>query len=260
MVAGLMISVRNLHKRYGEQTVLDGVSFDIARGSVSTIIGRSGGGKSVLLKHLIGLEKPDSGEIVIDGINLVGIAPAQLNKLRMRFGVLFQGGALFDSLSVRENVAFPLREHTRLSEKEIQDQVMSLLAMVELADHAEKFPSQISGGMQKRVGLARALALDPDIVFFDEPTSGLDPLTRSSIYALIDRTHKERSATYVMVSHDIRGVFAISQQLMMLWGGKIVARGTPDEMKRNADPVVRQFITGSLFGPVGGEHSKRMAT
>jgi len=249
-----MISVRNLYKRYGEQQVLDGVSFDIAKGSVSTIIGRSGGGKSVLLKHLIGLEKPDSGEIVIDDVNVAGIAPKDLNELRKRFGVLFQGGALFDSLKVRENVEFPIREHTDLSDKDIQDKAMALLEMVELAEHAEKLPSQISGGMQKRVALARALALNPDIVFFDEPTSGLDPVTRSAIYALIDRTHKERSATYVIVSHDIRGTFAISDEVMMLWGGKIISRGAPSELEHSPDPVVRQFITGSLEGPIGAEH------
>lgn len=249
-----MISVRNLYKRYGEQTVLDGVSFDIAKGSVSTIIGRSGGGKSVLFKHLIGLETPDSGEIVIDGINLVGISPRELNRLRKRFGVLFQGGALFDSLSLGENVAFPIREHTDLPEKEVRDRVMHLLDMVELAEHADKLPGQISGGMRKRVALARALALCPEIVFFDEPTSGLDPVTRSAIHALIERTHRELSATYVIVSHDIGGVFRISDHVMMLWGGRIVSGGRPEEMKRNPDPVVQQFITGSLEGPIRAEH------
>ncbi len=204
----------------------------------------------MLMKQMIGLEKPDSGEVVIDGKDIVRMDGPELNNVRRRFGVLFQGNALFDSLTVRENVAFPVREHTRLAEKEANDLVMAKLEKVELAEDADKFPSQLSGGMRKRVGLARALALDPDIVFFDEPTTGLDPVTRSAIYDLIVRTHQERNVTYVIVSHDIEGAFYISESIMMLWDGKIVARGTPAEIQAISDPIVRQFITGSLQGPI----------
>jgi len=245
-----MISVNGVRKRYGDQQVLDGVSFHVRAGTVTTIIGRSGGGKTVLLKHMIGLETPDAGEIVVDGENLIGMRGPALNRIRRRFGVLFQEGALLDSLTARENVAFPLREHSRLSDSEIDTVVTSRLATVGLAEHGDKYPSQISTGMRRRVGLARALALDPDIVFFDEPTAGLDPITTSAIYALILRTHRERSVTYVLVSHDIEGVFAISDEVMMLWDGKIVASGEPIAIKNSSDPVIQQFVTGSLKGPI----------
>jgi phospholipid/cholesterol/gamma-HCH transport system ATP-binding protein len=248
-----MIVVENVHKRYGEQIVLDGISLRILKGTVTSIIGRSGGGKSVLLKHLIGLERPDKGTIAIDGENLFDMSAPDLNKMRRRFGVLFQEGALFDSRTVSENVAFPVREHTSLSEEEIQELVTAKLAAVGLSHHADKLPAQISGGMRKRVGLARALALEPEIVFFDEPTTGLDPIIRSAIYALLVRTHRERSITYVVVSHDIEGVFHISDEIMMLWDGRIVARGTAEEMRNSPNPIVRQFITGSLKGPIHAE-------
>lgn len=245
-----MIQVNNVHKQYGDQKVLDGISLSIRKGTVTTIIGRSGGGKSVLLKHLIGLERPDSGDIIIDGESIVGMRGSDVIRVRRRFGILFQDGALFDSLSVAENVAFPLREHTRLKESEIMAVVKEKLAGVGMSGHDEKFPAQISGGMRKRVGLARALALDPDIVFFDEPTSGLDPVTKGAIYRLIKKTHVERSMTYVIVSHDIQGVFDISDEVMMLWEGRILAGGPPGEMRQSSDPVVRQFLNGSADGPI----------
>jgi len=245
-----MIAVQGVHKRYGDQKVLNGVDLSIAGGTVTTIIGRSGGGKSVLLRHLIGLERPDEGEILIDGADIVGMDSIDLNKMRRRFGVLFQEGALFDSFSVRDNVAFPLREHTGLSDSVIEEIAEIKLSAVGLEEHADKFPSQISGGMRKRVGLARALALDPDIVFFDEPTAGLDPLTKASIYSLIIRAHRESSITYVMVSHDIGGILDVSDQIMMLWEGRIIAQGTPKEIVNNPDPLVQQFVTGSLRGPI----------
>lgn len=230
--------------------MLDGVNFTIQRGTVTTIIGRSGGGKSVLLRHLMGLETPDSGEVIIDGENLSRMGDADLNRIRRRFGILFQEGALFDSLTVAENVAFPLEEHTKLSQSEIMDVVREKLATVGMTGHEDKYPAQISGGMRKRTALARALALDPDIVFFDEPTTGLDPVTKSAIYALIKTTHEQTSTTYVIVSHDIRGVFPVSDETMMLWDGRILARGTPEEMERYPDPVVQQFISGSPEGPI----------
>ncbi len=245
-----MIQVKNVHKQFGAQKVLDGISFSVEKGTVTTIIGRSGSGKSVLLKHLIGLVKPDSGDILIDGENIVRMRGPEVIKLRRRFGILFQDGALFDSLTVAENVAFPIREHTKLRDAEVMDLVHRKLSVVGMTGHDEKLPAQISGGMRKRVGLARALALDPDIVFFDEPTTGLDPLTKGAIYDLIKRTHSNASITYVIVSHDIQGVFGVSDEVMMLWDGKILASGTPEVMRRSTHPVVRQFLNGTADGPI----------
>lgn len=245
-----MIRVENVHKWYGGQKVLDGISFDITTGSVTTIIGGSGAGKSVLIRLMIGLEQPDRGAIVIDGENIVGMRHSKLNKIRGRFGVLFQDGALFDSLSVRENVAFPIREHLRLREEEIERIVQEKLAKVGMSGHEGKFPAELSGGMRKRVGLARALALEPDIVFFDEPTSGLDPIIQGLIFRLIVSTHSDRTSTYVLVSHDIQGVMKISDEIKLLFEGKIAAEGTPQEISSSADPLIQQFITGSPTGPI----------
>jgi phospholipid/cholesterol/gamma-HCH transport system ATP-binding protein len=245
-----MIRLEDVHKRYGHQKVLNGVSFEVKTGSVTTIMGRSGAGKSVLMKHMIGLERPDSGRILIDERNIVGMNTPQLNKIRRRFGVLFQDGALFDSLSVKDNVAFPLREHLKVSERQVSDIVHDKLALVGMTGHEDKFPGALSGGMRKRVGLARALALEPDIVFFDEPTSGLDPITKGVIYRLIMDTHARRSTTYVLVSHDIKGILELSDEVMLLFDGKIIVQGTPEEIRNSSDLAVRQFLTGSPEGPM----------
>ena len=248
-----MIHVEELYKRYGDQQVLNGVTFDIRTGSVTTLMGLSGSGKSVLMRHMIGLEKPDRGAILVDGENIVGMKPKQLNRIRRRFGVLFQEGALFDSLSVRENVAFPIREHRNLSETTIQEIVLEKLTNVGMREHQEKFPAELSGGMRKRVGLARALALEPEIVFFDEPTTGLDPITKSAIYRLIEQTHSEGSITYVLVSHDVQGVLEVSDDIMLLFDGRIAGRGSPSEIRDSLDPAVKQFMTGSSDGPLSIE-------
>ncbi len=245
-----MIRLDNVHKKYGDQNVLDGISLNIEAGSITTIIGKSGGGKSVLIRQMIGLEKPDSGAIYIEDKNIVNMRPAELNRMRRRFGVLFQDAALFDSLSVEENVAFPLREHLKLSEGALAEKVEEKLAEVGMSQHKRKFPGQLSGGMRKRVGLARALALEPDIVFFDEPTSGLDPITRGLIYRLITETHKKRLSTYVLVSHDIQGALRISDEVMMLFNGKISAKASPEEILSSTDPFIKQFVTGSANGPI----------
>jgi phospholipid/cholesterol/gamma-HCH transport system ATP-binding protein len=248
-----MIHVEELYKRYGDQQVLNGVTFDIRTGSVTTLMGLSGSGKSVLMRHMIGLEKPDRGAILVDGENIVGMKPKQLNRIRRRFGVLFQEDALFDSLSVRENVAFPIREHRNLSEITIQEIVVEKLTNVGMSEHQEKFPAELSGGMRKRVGLARALALEPEIVFFDEPTTGLDPITKSAIYRLIEQTHSESSITYVLVSHDVQGVLEVSDEIMLLFDGRIAGRGSPSEIRDSLDPAVKQFMTGSSDGPLSIE-------
>lgn len=245
-----MIRVDGVYKRYGSQQVLEGATFSIPASKITTIMGRSGSGKSCLIRHMIGLEKPDRGAIFVDGKNIVGMKALGLNRIRRRFGVLFQEGALFDSLTVRENVAFPIREHKRLPENQVIELVGEKLSRVGMKDHQHKYPSELSGGMKKRVGLARALALQPEIVLFDEPTAGLDPITRSVIHRLIRETHEETATTYVLVSHDIEGMLDLSDEIIMLLNGRIASRGTPDEIRRSRDPAVRQFITGSPEGPI----------
>ncbi|MCX5861659.1 MAG: ABC transporter ATP-binding protein [Deltaproteobacteria bacterium] len=245
-----MIRIEGLHKRYGSQDVLKGVSFNIRKGSVTAVMGLSGSGKSVLMRHIIGLEQPDSGAIVIDGENIVTMKPRDLNRIRRRFGVLFQEGALFDSLSVKENVAFPVREHLNFADSKVLEIVEEKLAKVGMKDHQDKFPAELSGGMRKRVALARALALEPEIVFFDEPTTGLDPITKAAIYRLIEETHLESSGTYVVVSHDIEGILNISDDVVMLLKGKIAVQGDPAAILDSSDPAVRQFVTGSSDGPI----------
>jgi phospholipid/cholesterol/gamma-HCH transport system ATP-binding protein len=248
-----MIRLEQVHKRFNGQRVLNGVDLTIRKGSITTIIGRSGGGKSVLIRIMIGLERPDSGAIYVNGANIVGMTSKEVNRLRRRSGVLFQDAALFDSLTVRENVAFPIREHTRMREKEVRELVHEKLRQVGMTGHEDKFPSEISGGMRKRVGLARALALDPDVVLFDEPTSGLDPITKGVIYDLIEKTHQEREVTYILVSHDIHGILKVSQEVMMLFQGKIAVHGTAEEIRNSHDPLIRQFTTGSVTGPIAVE-------
>ncbi len=245
-----MIRVEDIHKSYGDQKVLDGINFQIETGQVASIIGRSGGGKTVLLRQMMGLEKPDQGRILIDGVNIVDMRPAELNSFRKSVGILFQDGALFDSLTVFENVAFPVREHARMSEKQLRDTVFRKLSEVGLTDAADKFPYQISGGMRKRAGLARALALDPTIVYFDEPTTGLDPIAKASLYSRIRQAHLERTVTFVLVSHDIKGVLEISDTILMLWQGKIMTSGTPDHIRNHSHALVQQFLTGSAHGPI----------
>ncbi|AFM27419.1 ABC transporter ATP-binding protein [Desulfomonile tiedjei] len=241
-----MISIKDVRKQYGEEVVLDRVNLEIKKNSVSTIIGGSGEGKSVLLRLMIGLEPPDSGEILIDGDNIVGMRESELNRIRRRFGVLFQDSALFDFLTVGENVAFPVREHLKLSEQEIQNIVQDKLAGVGLSGEEDKTPEQLSGGMRKRVALARALALDPDIVFFDEPTTGLDPVTSTVIFNLILKTHSERPVTYVLVSHDVQRALEFSQEVMMLYGGQIVAHGKPSEIRKDPDHPIQRFMEGTF--------------
>ena len=245
-----MIQLVDLHKSFGKQTVLDGVDLEIASGKTTVIIGQSGGGKSVLLKHMIGLLKPDKGEVLIDGADIARLGERDLNEIRKKFGMLFQEAALFDSMSVLENVAFPLREHTRMSEAEIRQTVADRLHAVGLTGVEEKMPSELSGGMRKRVGLARAIALRPQIVLFDEPTTGLDPIMTEAINRLIIDTQKNFNFTCVVISHDIRSIFEIGHRIAMLYEGRIIAHGTPEELKASRDPVIVQFLAGSVEGPI----------
>jgi len=245
-----MIILRNVNKSFGSQKVLDDLNLEIPDGKITAIIGPSGEGKSVLLKHLIGLLQPDSGQVEVDGENIVGLRRSKLNLIREKFGMLFQNVALFDSMTVFENVAFPLQEKTDLGPGEIRERVLSALENVGLKNIENKYPDQLSGGMKKRVGLARAVVLNPKIILFDEPTTGLDPIIKSAIHQLIKDTHQKFGFTAVIVSHEIPDIFDVAQNVAMLYKGKILRQGSPSEMKNSDHPAVRQFISGSLDGPI----------
>ncbi len=245
-----IVRIQGLTKSFGPHTVLEGLELDLEKDRVNIIIGRSGGGKSVLIKHIIGLLKPDKGSIMVRGQNIVPMSERELAGIRRDFGMLFQEAALFDSLNVAENVAFPLHEHTSKGYKEIDEVVQAKLAAVGLQGMGHKMPAELSGGMRKRVGLARALALDPKIVLFDEPTSGLDPVMAATINDLILRTRKEFGATCIVISHDINATMKIADNIFMLYQGRIIAQGSPGEIQESSDPVVRQFIRGEAAGPI----------
>jgi len=237
-----VIRLVGVKKTLGGQPVLQGVNLDVPRGKVTTVIGKSGGGKSVLLKHMIGLLKPDRGQVLVDGIDITRLSAHELNEVRKKFAMLFQGAALFDSLTVFENVAFPLREKTKLKEAEIQRKVLEMLEAVGLKGMGHKFPAELSGGMRKRAGLARALVMGPEIILFDEPTTGLDPLLARTINDLIVETHRRFGFTAVMVSHEIPGIFGISDYVAMLLDGVIAEMAPPKEFQRTRNPGVREFI------------------
>jgi phospholipid/cholesterol/gamma-HCH transport system ATP-binding protein len=245
-----MIKLTDVHKSFGAQKVLNGLNLEIPEGKVTAIIGPSGEGKSVLLKHIIGLLQPDSGRVEVDGESILGLRRSQLNRIREKFGMLFQNAALFDSMSVFENVAFPLQEKTKLTRDEIRRRVVSALEDVGLKNVEDKFPDELSGGMKKRVGLARAVVLNPKIILFDEPTTGLDPVIKRAIHHLIRETHTKFGFTAVVVSHEIPEIFDIAQNVAMLYQGEILQHGTPDDIQASTHPVVRQFISGSLDGPI----------
>jgi phospholipid/cholesterol/gamma-HCH transport system ATP-binding protein len=239
-----MIEVRGLKKSFGANCILDGVSFRIETGESVVIIGRSGGGKSVLLKHLIGLLQPDEGEVLIDGENIVGMNERELLRVRHKFGMLFQSAALFDSMTVAENVGFAFRRERSLPPAEVARKVAEVLEMVDLPGTEEKNPSELSGGMRKRVGLARAIIYAPDIVLYDEPTTGLDPIVSDSIDQLMLRVRDRLKVTTVVVTHDMRSARRLGQRILMLHERKIYAAGTADEIFQSKDPIVRQFIDG----------------
>jgi len=241
-----VIQVQDLHKTFGTQQVLRGLSLEVATGEIMVVIGRSGGGKSVLLRHLIGLLRPDSGAILVDGRDITRLRGAALDRIRERYGVVFQGGALFDSMTVFDNVAFPLREKSRLRPAEIADRVEEKLDQVGLTDVGHKNPAEISGGMRKRVAIARALVTEPEVVFFDEPTTGLDPILVNTIHHLIVELHRKFRFTAVMVSHEIPEIFRIADRVAMLHDGVIVEAGTPDAIQASSSHIVRQFIHGDI--------------
>jgi phospholipid/cholesterol/gamma-HCH transport system ATP-binding protein len=239
-----MIEVRDLKKSFGAQKVLDGVNLRIETGESVVIIGRSGGGKSVLLKHIVGLLPPDSGEVLIDGENIVPMNERELLRVRSKFGMLFQSAALFDSMTVAENVGFAFRRDKKISPEEIKKKVAGALEVVDLPGTENKKPSELSGGMRKRVGLARAIVYQPQIVLYDEPTTGLDPIVSDSIDQLILRVRDRFKVTSVVVTHDMRSARRVGQRILMLHDKKIYAAGTPEEIFQSKDPIVRQFIEG----------------
>ncbi len=240
----------NVDKAFGRQMVLDHLNLEIPGGTITAIIGPSGEGKSVLLRHMIGLLRPDSGQVLVEGEDISKMRRDQLNRVREKFGMLFQNAALFDSMTVFENVAFPLEEKTRLSRSEIRDRVHESLEHVGLRDVDEKYPDQLSGGMKKRVALARALLLDPKIILFDEPTTGLDPIISKAINGLIRDTHSRFGFTAVIVTHEVPEIFDLCDNVAMLYRGKILMAGSPEDFRRSGDPVVNQFIRGDLEGPL----------
>ena len=245
-----MIRVENLRKSFGGQPVLKGVNLEVNRGEIMIVIGQSGGGKTVLLKHLLGLLRADAGRIVVAGVDITELRGEALDAVRRRYGVVFQGGALFDSMSVFDNVAFPLRERTALGRAEIAQRANAKLEQVGLGGMGEKNPAEISGGMRKRVAIARALVTEPEIVFFDEPTTGLDPVLVNTIHGLIVDLHAKFTFTAVMVSHEIPEIFKIAQKVAMLYDGRIVEAGPAEAIQNSPNPVIQQFIRGDPEGPI----------
>ena len=246
-----MIRVEDLHKAFGDQPVLRGLTLEVNTGEIMIVIGRSGGGKSVFLKHLLGLLQPDAGRIWVDGVDITLLRGRALDRVRERYGVVFQGGALFDSMTVFDNVAFPLREKkSGLSPVEIRDRAEEKLGQVGLSGMGHKNPAEISGGMRKRVAIARALVTEPEVVFFDEPTTGLDPVLVNAIHHLILDLHRKFRFTAVMVSHEIPEIFEIAQRVAMLHDGVIVEAGEPKAIQESTSPVVQQFIRGQIEGPI----------
>ena len=245
-----MIEIKNLSKSFDDHKVLDRVNLFIPTGQTMVIIGRSGCGKSVLLKHIIGLMKPDEGSVSIDGVDVTQLSGQSLDKLRMKFGMLFQGAALFDSMTVEGNVGFPLREHTTMTSPAIRQRVQECLQLVGLAQVDDLMPSELSGGMRKRVGLARAIAMNPEIILYDEPTTGIDPIMGDIINDLIIALRDRLKATSVVVTHDMRSAYKVADRIAMLYNGSIVDTGSPSAIQQSSNPIVQQFIKGEAVGPI----------
>ena len=243
--AGPLIAYKGLCKAFGDKVVLRGVDLDVNRGETQVIMGSSGSGKSVMLSMLVGLLTPDEGEVIFDGEDVAGYRTIdEWRRVWLRTGFLFQGAALFDSMNVGENVGFPLRQHSKMSEEQITARVAEVLSWIELEGIEKKMPSELSGGMQKRVGLARAIVLEPEVVVYDEPTTGLDPLTSDTISELIRRLQRERQVTSIVVTHDVRCAFLVADRIAMLDEGRILVEGTLDEIRNSPQPKLRAFLYG----------------
>ncbi len=248
-----MIQLAGLHKSFGTKQVLKGLDLEVRKGENRVIIGGSGSGKSVILKHIIGILKPDAGDVIIDGVNINRLDEDELYETRKKFGMLFQMAALFDSMNVWENVGFALRRHKGMKSDQVREIAVEKLRMVGLAGVENLMPSELSGGMRKRVGLARAIVHDPEILLYDEPTTGLDPIMADAINDLIVQMRENLSVTSVAITHDMQSAYKIADSISMLYQGKIIATGTPEEVKNTDNPVLRQFITGSAKGPISAE-------
>ncbi len=231
--------------------MLQDISFDVPRGKISAVMGPSGTGKSVLLKNIIGLLRPDAGEIWVEGEETVRMGEKDLYRVRRKFGVLFQDGALFGSMNIFDNIAFPLREHTKKSEKEIKEISLEKASLVGLLDHLKKYPGEVSGGMKKRAGLARALSMDPEIVLFDEPDSGLDPVRVSYLDELVKKIQEETGATFLIITHNIASVMRVADYIALLYKSELVKFASKEEMRSSSDPIIRQFLAGRALGPIG---------
>ena len=245
-----MIQLVNVSKQLNCRTVLDEMSLSIDKGQTKVVIGRSGCGKSVMLKHIVGILKPDHGEVLVSGKNITGLNSKELDKIRMKIALVFQGSALFDSLTVAENVAFGLLEHGSFSPAELLERAEEALCLVGLSGIGGMMPSDLSGGMKKRVALARAICLKPEIILYDEPTTGLDPITADSINELIKEMHDKLNVTSIVVTHDMKSAYKVADSIAMLYRGKIIAEGTPADIQNTNHPVVYQFINGLAHGPI----------
>jgi len=248
-----MVEVTDLHKAFEGRTVLDGVTCQIPAGKISVVMGPSGTGKSVLLRHVVGLLYPDSGDVTVAGKSVPNLSEDELLELRRNVGMLFQDGALFSSMNLYDNVAFPLRQHTKKSEREIKEIVMQRLEEVGLSESVSKMPNELSGGMRKRAGFARALVLEPELLLFDEPDSGLDPVRTALLCDLIKEIQQKYKSTGVVISHDIKSCFNIGDHIILLYGGKVVEQGSKEELQRSTKPFTQQFIKGAVEGPLGME-------
>ena len=245
-----MIRFENVVKSFGTRTILRGVSLEVPTGDILFIIGTSGAGKSVLVKHLIGLIKPDSGKIYLDDLEVTGLTEKQFYPVRKRCAMVFQHSTLFDSMSLIENVMLPLQKHRRMSRKEAHEAAMYRLEQVSMHTEAKRFPADIGDGLRKRVAIARALTLEPDYVIFDEPTTGLDPLAAANVDRLIRELSDEHGVTSIVVSHDLRSIFKVADRIAMLYKGHVLLDGSPDDYRRTQDPIVRQFVEGRAEGPM----------
>jgi len=245
-----MISFQDIHKRFGKKVVLQGVSLEVPKGKIQYIIGTSGAGKSVLTKHLVGLLRPDQGRVLFDGRDITNCTEQEFFAVRRRVATVFQHATLFDSMTMAENVALPLRKHQGLKQEHALARAMDYLKQVQMADYAHRYPSDVGDGLRKRVAIARALTMEPEVVIFDEPTTGIDPLAAANVDQLIRDLSEQMTVTSIVISHDLRSIFRVADRVAMLYKGRVLLEGTPEEFRQTTNPVVRQFINGDADGPM----------